>query len=133
MKSTHFAEGVDLEPIPFTAKHCRMAKAMRERGLPWEPHVGCFVWDEQRRIGVPSPFPHDVYFILNLGRFLQIFGTPDRLKESLIWLPTWHQARLLCEKYGVGSSALRRALVDSGTIAPGQDVLALYALILECL
>jgi hypothetical protein len=31
-----------------------------------------------------------------MPRFISIFGSTDAMSEKLVWLPTWHQARLLC-------------------------------------
>ena len=64
-------EGTDLEPIPFSSRHCKLAKRLKEKGLDWEPHVGCFVWDENGHISVSSPFPNRIYFIPNLDHFFK--------------------------------------------------------------
>ena len=74
MKPTPFNSKTDLPPIPFDLRHCQAAAQLKERGLPWTPHVGCFVWDPDAIMEVTSPFPNRIYFILNLGHFLRIFG-----------------------------------------------------------
>ncbi|MCU0645312.1 MAG: hypothetical protein MUC94_13775, partial [bacterium] len=66
MKSTPFNPKTDVAPIPFTTQVFQAARLMKEKGLKWQPHAGCFVWDEQQIIEVASPFPNRVYFILNL-------------------------------------------------------------------
>jgi hypothetical protein len=51
-----------------------------------------------------KPTPFDVQADLppiNLDKrhfFLRIFGTQDSMTEKLVWLPTWHQACLLCSE-----------------------------------
>jgi hypothetical protein len=58
------------------------------------------VWDPAGKVGVPSPFPGNVYFILNLNHFLRIFRKIDSMKEHLVWLPTHHRYRLSIERMG---------------------------------
>ena len=106
MQPIAFNPASDLAPIPFDDEIRELAQLMKNSGLPWKPHVGCFVWDHQRLIETASPFPNHVYFILSLPRFLDIFGTRQTIQEQLIWLPTWHQARLLCQQYGIAPPAL---------------------------
>jgi hypothetical protein len=93
----------DLAPTPFDEKICRLALEMKELGLSWRPHVGCFVWDPDQHIKPTSPFPGRVYFILSLKRFLEIFGTMEEITQKLVWVPTWHQARLLCQGMGINN------------------------------
>ena len=97
----------DLPPTPFGKDHRELALRLKQAGLAWKPHVGCFVWDREGLIPADSPFPDRVYFILNLGHFLRLLGTAERVRERLVWLPTWHQARLAAEKLGVDEKALR--------------------------
>ena len=131
MKPTPFDEGRDIAPTPFSLNHCEAAKKLKERGLPWRPHVGCFVWDEQGFIDVSSPFPNSVYFILNLGRLLQIFHNIEGIVTRLVWLPTWHQARVLCRQFNVSREEIDRALSSEDARTLGQDVLLLYRVLLE--
>ena len=91
----------NLAPTPFDETTCVLAQEMKNLGLDWEPHVGCFVWDPEHFIKTASPFPNRVYFILSLPRFIDIFGSPSAIREKLVWLPTWHQARQLCDQYGL--------------------------------
>ncbi|MDJ0889395.1 MAG: hypothetical protein QNI89_19000 [Desulfobacterales bacterium] len=101
MQPVAFDPAADLAPTPFDDELCELARALKRTGLPWRPHVGCFVWDPDRHIKPASPFPADIYFILSLPRFIEIFGSLEAIQEKLIWLPTWHQARLLCQRYGI--------------------------------
>ncbi len=98
MHSTPFNVETDLAPIPFDPRICEMAAELKSAGLPWKPHVGCFVWDRDEYINVPSPFPERIYFILNLGRFTELLGSIDDITNKLIWIPTWYQARELINR-----------------------------------
>ena len=131
MKPTPFNPETDLPPIPFDLRHCQSAAQLKERGLPWSPHVGCFVWDPYERIEVTSPFPGRIYFILNLGHFLRIFGSLEEISAQLIWLPTYHQARLLCVQVGVVEEELSAVLASAENIRAGDELLALYRMILN--
>ena len=106
MTPLRFNPEKDLAPIPFGEQTCRLASDLKELGLDWQPHVGCFVWDPQKVIKVESSFPGRIYFILSLPRFLEIFGSTENMVEKLVWLPTWHQARILCKQLGVNDSDL---------------------------
>jgi hypothetical protein len=120
----------DLAPIPFNLRLAESARRLKTLGLPWSPHVGCFVWDPEGVIGVPSPFPHNIYFILSLPRFVAIFGSPEKIAQGLVWLPTWHQARCLCARLGVDDAAAAAAGLDP---AAGEDLMALYDLLARAL
>ncbi|UCG20976.1 MAG: hypothetical protein JSU80_14935 [Deltaproteobacteria bacterium] len=130
MKPTPFNPETDLPPIPFDLRHCQAAAQLKERGLSWTPHVGCFVWDPDEIIEVTSPFPGRTYFILNLGHFLRIFGSPEEISKKLVWLPTYHQARLLCDQFGVDQEEVSAALASAENIPAGDELLALYKVIL---
>jgi len=133
MKPTPFDPATDLAPLPFDGRHRDTAARLKQAGLPWNPHVGCFVWDPEGLIPVDSPFPDRVYFILNLGHFLRLLGTAERVRERLVWLPTWHQARLSAEKLGVDAKALRNIWEGEKTPRPGEELLRLYELLLAAL
>ena len=66
MRPTPFNPESDLPPIPFDRETCQLAAALKQSGLPWQPHVGCFVWDPERYIQPASPFPRNIYFILSI-------------------------------------------------------------------
>lgn len=120
----------DLAPIPFSPRLAESARRLKALGLPWAPHVGCFVWDPEGLIGVPSPFPHNIYFILSLPRFEAIFGSREKIARALVWLPTWHQARLLCARLGVSDGA---AAAAGAAPEAGADLMALYDLLARAL
>jgi len=65
-----------------------LASELKRAGLPWKPHVGCFLWDRDALIEASSPFPNRIYFILNLEHFLGRFETSEKIAEKLGWLPT---------------------------------------------
>lgn len=130
MKSTPFDPALDLAPTPFEERHGLLALQLKEAGLQWRPHAGCFVWDREGVIQVPSPFPRQVYFILNLGRFLEIFDNLENLIAKLVWLPTWHQARLLAERLGIDNQEIA-GLWSAGRIdTAGDELYLLYEILL---
>jgi hypothetical protein len=129
MKPTPFNPKTDLPPIPFDLRHCQAAAQLKEGGLPWTPHVGCFVWDPDKVIEVASPFPGRIYFILNVGHFLKIFGSLEAISKKLVWLPTHHQARLLCDQVGLDQQEVSAGLASADNIFAGDELLALYEMI----
>jgi len=133
MQATPFNPQSDLAPMPFDERHCQMAQKLKETGLPWNPHVGCFVWDPDKQIQPESPFPCRIYFILNLNRFIDIFGSTRDMREKLVWLPTWHQTRQLCERHGVTEKEIAEQWhIDTG-ILPGDDLMVLYEILMKAL
>jgi hypothetical protein len=123
MKSTPFDPDEHFPPIPFTQKICLSAKHLKEKGLKWTPHVGLFVWDQYDLISVPSPFPENIYFILNLGHFLKIFNSISEIRKQLVWIPTVTQSRLICDQLNIKTEKLEyRENAEN-------DLLALYNLI----
>jgi hypothetical protein len=98
MKSIPFEMNRDYAPMPYNQEICQLALEPKKRGLDWHPHVGCIVWNPEETIPVPSPFPHRIYFILNLNHFLKIFESIEKMKERLVWIPSWEQARHLCHE-----------------------------------
>lgn len=133
MKPTPFNPETDLPPIPFEDRHCELAASLKEAGLEWTPHVGCFVWDRDTHIPVPSPFPRNIYFILNLGHFLKLLGSIEAVRKKLIWLPTWQQARILCSRLGISGEEVLETLRAHGAAAVGEDLIAVYTKILQAL
>lgn len=133
MKPTPFNPETDWPPIPFGDRHCQLAASLKEAGLNWTPQIGCFVWDRDGHIPVKSPFPGKIYFVLNLGHFLKLLGTEKDLQEKLIWLPTWHQARIIAGKLGISDQEISSSLPSNKPAAAGEDLIAIYSLILEAL
>ncbi len=133
MKAIPFNPEKDLAPLPFDTRFCQLALEFKHLGLNWRPHVGCFVWDPEQYISYPSPFPNQIYFILSLPRFLDIFGSTEDLVAKLVWLPTWHQARLLCQNMEVTDDVFCRNLRTEKVLPAGDDLYYLYECIAEAL
>ncbi len=100
MKSTPFVLGTHLAPIPFDRRLYDAAEGLKEAGLSWTPHVGCFVRDPEAIIPEPSPFPDRVYFILNLGHVVQRFGSLEAVVRQGVFLPTIHQCHEFLARRG---------------------------------
>lgn len=133
MRPTPFDPATDLPPVPFEDRCLELARALRDAGLDWRPHVGCFVWDPEGCIDVESPFPARVYFILNLGRFLQIFESIETMKQKLVWLPTWYQARLLCQRMGIAGPTPTGGLSAERVPSAAEELASVYEAILRSL
>jgi hypothetical protein len=133
MESIPFDPKKDLAPLPFEAGHVELAKELKRLGLPWAPHVGCFVWDGGGTIETGSPFPERIYFILSLPRFLSIFGSIEAIREKLVWLPTWHQARLLCRRLGIEDKEIADIWTSGRTMTPGDELQAVYQKLADAL
>ena len=133
MKPKPFDPHKDLAPMVFDTQTCRLAQEMKRLGIDWRPHVGCFVWDPDNSIAVDSPFPHRIYFILSLPRFIDIFGSPEAIAEKLVWLPTWHQARLLCKQLNISDDALADIWQDATALSAGEELHQIYELIIDAL
>ena len=133
MKAIPFDPGKDLAPIPFEPGHVELAKELKRLGLPWTPHVGCFVWDGDGTIEAGSPIPDRIYFILRLPRVLSIFGTIEAMREKLVWLPTWHQARLLCRRFAIEDRELADIWASGRTVSLGDEILVIYQKLAEAL
>jgi hypothetical protein len=88
--------------------------------------LGCFVWDPDELIKAESPFPHRIYFILNLPRFIDIFGSIEAIAEKLIWPPTWHRARLSCRQLGVPDSAVANIWQSRTPPSAGDELRQIY-------
>jgi len=131
MKPIPFNEATDMAPLPFLQAHLELARALKDHGLPWKPHVGCFVWDHEGHIEAQSPFPLRVYFILSLPRFISIFGSLDAVAQKLVWVPTWHQARLLAAHLGVDAMEIANIWSPKSRVPAGEELLGMYRLILK--
>ena len=131
MTSKRFDPEKDLAPMPFDQRICRQALEMKETGLEWRPQVGCFVWDPDEYIKPASPFPGRIYFILSLARFIDIFDTIEEMAEKLVWLPTWHQARLVCRQLGITDEVFERRRRRNPGTTLAEELLEVYALIME--
>ena len=133
MTTQRFDPEEDFAPMPFDKQICLKALEIKNSGLVWRPHVGCFVWDPDEIIKPDSPFPNRIYFILSLKRFLDIFGTIDRIADKLVWLPTYNQALdLYRQLVGAGEVNYRREPEDPES-SEVETLLYIYGLITEAL
>lgn len=133
MKTKRFNPETDLAPMPFDEAICQKALEMKKYGLAWQPHVGCFVWDPDEFIKPASPFPGRIYFILSLQRFIEIFDSTEEIAAKLVWLPTWHQARLICRQLGISDEAIEEERKKGDALSAGGDLLCIYGLIIKAL
>lgn len=117
----------------FDTQICQMAHSIKRLGIDWRPHVGCFVWDPDNFIEVDSPFPLHIYFILSLPRFINIFGSREAIAEKLVWLPTWHQARLLCNQLNVPDNAVAGLWQGGTSFSTGEELHKIYEVIIDAL
>ena len=133
MTSKRFNPETDLAPMPFDDRICRRALEMKKSGLKWRPQVGCFVWDPDEFIKPASPFPGRIYFVLSLARFIEIFDTIEQIARKLVWLPTWHQARLMCRQLGITDEVFKKQRQRCLSSQPVEELLGIYGLIVETL
>ena len=133
MKAIPFNPQNDFAPVFFAPEICALAAKIKRLGIDWQPHVGCFVWDPDEHIQADSPFPHRIYFILSLPRFIDIFGSVEAIVEKLVWLPTWHQARLLCQHLGVPDKDVADIWQSRSSLAVGEELRQIYGLLLKAL
>jgi hypothetical protein len=49
----------------------------------------------------------------------------------LVWLPTYHQACLLCDQVGVDQEEVSALLASADNIRAGEELLVLYKMILS--
>jgi hypothetical protein len=133
MRTIPFDPQIDLAPIPFEDGLCQQALELKELGLQWHPHVGCFLWDPDRFIIYPSPFPNRVYFVLSLPRFIDIFGSVENIVAKLVWLPTWHQARLICRQLEIEDNVVLGLLRGKKVLSMNEDLKYIYGCICTAL
>jgi hypothetical protein len=53
------------------------------------------------------------------------------MAEKLVWLPTWHQVRLIADRLGVDNCKIAGLWTSESTPAPGEELHSIYRLILE--
>jgi hypothetical protein len=119
MQSTPFNPERDIAPVPFEAEVLERAATLKERGLAFRPHAGCFVWDPDEHIPVASPFPRRVYFILNLGHFVRLLGSVDAVSRDLVWVPTETQAREMIGQLGGRSDVTAAGILELYEVLAG--------------
>ncbi len=115
--------------MKFSAEEIQLAKEFKQYGLNWTPTVGNYMYDEHGLIEVPSPFQEKVYFILDLKHFLRHSGTIENLRDKMIWLPQWEDARMTLKQLGVGNESIIETLQMQKGLETGSERLVLYKLI----
>ena len=121
----------------FTSNQLRLAKQLKQAGLPWEPRIGQYAWDPQRTIRPKSPFQDRVYFFLNFPCFVEYFGSLETLKSAMIWLPTMEQATEIANhkisSHKISSYRIARQKIGqaiSAGIGDGQELDCMYELLI---
>jgi hypothetical protein len=117
--------------MQFTSDQIDIAKTLKQLGLPWEPHVGHYVYDANRICPKSSPFQDRVYFVLNFDCFMQHVGGIARFRDNMVWLPTWYDARGILRGLGVADAEVARIAADG--VLQGDELTRIYELILETL
>lgn len=115
--------------MKFSHDEINLAKQLKQKGLPWEPAAGHYVFDETGFCKQTSPFQEHVYFILNYDYFMKAVGGVERFKEIMTWLPTWHDSRKLLHSLGVDDSLVTEKLQAQDAIRNGTERLALYEML----
>jgi len=133
VKPIRFDPEKDLPPTAFDDRICRLALKMKDLGLNWQPHVGCFVWDPDNWIKPESPFPGRIYFVLSMARFIGIFGSVEEMARKLVWLPTWHQAVLIWREMKATEGASDKSPPSASYRTPAEELIRIYDLIVEAL
>lgn len=54
-----------------------------------------------------------------------------QIAEKLVWPPTWHQARLLCQQRNVADEAVANIWQSRTPLSAGEELQQIYALIIE--
>jgi hypothetical protein len=55
------------------------------------------------------------------------------MAERLVWLPTWHQARLVCRQLGISEEGFERRRQRNPGKTLAEELLEVYGLIMETL
>jgi hypothetical protein len=55
------------------------------------------------------------------------------MREKLVWLPTWHQARLLCRRLGIDDKEIADIWTSGLTMNPGDELRAVYQKLADAL
>jgi hypothetical protein len=131
MMPIRFDPEKDLPPTPFDERICRLAVEMKNLGLDWRPHVGCFVWDPDNWIKPESPFPGRIYFVLSIPRFVEIFGSLEEMARKLVWLPTWHQACLIWREMNATDGTCKIIPLSANDRTPTEELIRIYGLIMD--
>ena len=117
--------------MAFTDEQISIATQLKQLGMPWQPRVGNYVYDANRICPKGSPFQDRIYFLLNFDCFMQHVGGRERFAESMVWLPTWDDARNIARQIGIPDESV--AAVAAEGILRDEELTRLYGLILATL
>jgi hypothetical protein len=115
----------------FDDREIELAGQLRELGLAWTPAAGQYVYDVAGTLQESSPFQDRVYFIFDFQSFVDRLGGLEAFKRSLVWLPTWEDAREILRALGVDDEEVELELVRKSAVARGEERLALYEMIAQ--
>lgn len=115
----------------FTTENINLALLLKEKGVEWTPSAGCYIWDQHNTIKRKSPFPNNIYYILDIEYFTGLFGSTEQLAEQVVWLPTYLEALYLCRKKGVSMQKLQKLGVNIVDGNPGKELLKLYQILAD--
>lgn len=117
--------------MKFSPDEVALAHELKAAGMPWTPTVGHYVWDRNELIQHASPFHGRVYFILELKHFLRRCRSMDHLTASMVWLPTWEQAREILRDRGIDDDQVADHLNATNALRSHTERTQLYRLILR--
>ena len=115
----------------FTDLDIELAKLLKKAGVDWQPKPGQFVLDDDQVFHHKSPFQSHIFFILDLNHFLRYTGSIESMKNRLVWLPTWHDAREHLRKLGITDTMIAIYLHEKKAIESGTELEWLLRLWLE--
>lgn len=116
--------------VVFTERQIELARQLKELGLAWTPRTGHYVYDVSQRLG-RSPFQPGVHLICDYDAVVESFGSVAQLKRSMVWLPTWEDARQILRSLGVADDEVELELVRRSAVAKGTELLEIYEIIAQ--
>ena len=117
--------------MQFSQRHIDLAREFQSLRLPWTPAVGHYVYDVYGKLAQISPVQDRVFLIHDCEDFIQRVGGIGPLKQLMVWLPTWNDAREILRWLGLEDADVELELVRRAAIAEGTELLALYELIAQ--
>lgn len=112
----------------FTDSQIDLAIQLKHSGLAWQPGIGQYAYDHSEIIEHGSPFQHGVYFFLNFPCFIEYFGSLSRLTESMVWLPTWEQARTEAARLNIPLKKIEEVCLNG--LEQNAELESIYTLLL---
>lgn len=126
--------GAATNTVHYREEEISLARQLHRLIQPhWTPAAGHYVYDLHDRVERDSPFQTGVYFVINYQYFMTLLGGVEAFKDAMVWLPTWQQSRQLCRELSIADEVLIRHCFNADTIADGDELAAVYRLILSTL